>query len=233
MADSTATSKRSRSALEGGLLGVILVAGAVAIYLTAVGVSNGDASQQDRHWCAGLIAIEILVAFTLALWALGSPVQDLILGKDKRLSTSKLQALLWTYALAGMLLAIVVDNWIGSGVGYDQLINNSIPQEYLFLLGGPFAAAVASRGIVGTKVKKGTLTKTEGDGTGVTERLSEAVSDDQGNTNFVDTQYLLFQRRWARLRARRLHQRSKRRPAADSRHPGRADQRERRDLRLK
>jgi hypothetical protein len=188
------SASRSRWKSAGFLvpLGIALITG-LFIYLTVRGVSNGDASQQDRHWCAALIAIEILALATLLLSTIGSPVEDLVLGKDKRLSTSKLQALLWTYLLAGLLLAIVVDNWIGSGAGYDALIDNSIPQEYLILIGGPFAAAVASRGIVGTKVQNGTLTKTEGDeDAGARTRLSEAVSDDQGNTNLVDTQYFLF-----------------------------------------
>ena len=125
-------------------------------------------------------------------WPLRIDVEPLVLGQDKRLSTSKLQALLWTYALLGVLLAIVIANWMGQGAGYQHLVGQGLPEEYLLLLGGPFAAAIASKALVAGKVEDGTLTKTEGTGSGVKARAGEAFGDDQGNTDLVDTQYLLF-----------------------------------------
>lgn len=117
----------------------------------------------------------------------------MVVGKDKRLSTSKLQSLLWTYTLAGMLLAIIIAKWIGAEDSYTALIDKGLPEEYLILLGGPFAAAVASKAIVTSKVTNGTLTKTSGkEKASATDRLGEAFSNDQGDTDLVDTQYLLF-----------------------------------------
>jgi hypothetical protein len=116
-----------------------------------------------------------------------------VIGQDNRLSTSKFQALLWTVALGGVLLAIIIANWLGVGDSYTNLIQDQLPEEYLILLGGPFAAAIASKAIVTTKVDNGTITKPEKKtAASPTERLGEALSDDSGNTDLVDTQYLFF-----------------------------------------
>lgn len=172
------------------LLILIYLAVTVAV---AVPVTHGEASVRDELWFGGLLAIGILALLTVVLAALGLRIGDLVLGTDKRLSTSKLQVLFWTYGLAGVLLAIVIAKWAGADAGYDSLINQSLPEEYLILLGGPFAAAVASKAIVSGQVDSGKLAKTEGqDQASAKDRAAEAVSDDKGNTSLVDTQYLLF-----------------------------------------
>jgi hypothetical protein len=193
IADGSPTNvSRIRSRIDLAVLGLLLVAVAIPLAITSLHVSEDQASSTQQYWCAGLAAIEGLVVLTLLLRLMQRPVQGLVLGKDKRLSTSKLQALLWTYTLVGILLAIVIANWIGQTSGLDTLIRDSLPQEYLLLLGAPFAAAVASKAVIATKVENGTVTKTEGGDTGATVRVKEAFGDDQGNTNLVDTQYLLF-----------------------------------------
>ena len=171
-----------------------LVAGyLLALGLTVASVVGGNPSGNDEHWCAGLAAIGVLVLFTVALRLLRIRVGGLVIGQDRRLSTSKLQALLWTYALLGVLLAIVIANWIGASAGFDSLVDQGLPEEYLILLGGPFAAAIASKALVSSKVESGTLTKTEGAARADPgRRAGEAFGDDQGNTDLVDTQYLLF-----------------------------------------
>jgi hypothetical protein len=190
-----------------GLLVVIALALAylLALGLTAAPVINGDPSVKDEHWFAALAAIGIVVLFTVILGVLKIRVGGLVIGQDKRLSTSKLQALLWTYTLLGLLLAVLIDHWIGAHSGSCALVNNQppdgfcnlidkgLPEEYLILLGGPFAAAIASKAIVAGRVEDGTLTKPEPttEATG-TDRVGEAFSDDHGNTDLVDTQYLLF-----------------------------------------
>jgi IPT/TIG domain len=68
-----------------------------------------------------------------------------------------------------------------SGVSWD---------DYLILLGGPFAALALARATVTTKTDAGTLQKTVA--TDGTPSLRQALTGDDGNTDLVDTQYLLF-----------------------------------------
>jgi hypothetical protein len=185
MSDGTATAAgRGRWAF----LALVVIGYAVAIWLLF-----RVHSDQDRHWLAALLAIGGLVVITLVLHLLGAGVESLVMGKDKRISTSKLQAVLWTYALSWVLLAVVIGKWVGVDAGYEQLIAQSLPQEYLILLGGPFAAAVASKGIVATKVENGTMSKPPGDpDVSTKKKIAQVFSNDQGNTDLVDTQYLIF-----------------------------------------
>ena len=125
-----------------------------ALGLTIADVARGDPSRTAMHWCAGLGAVASLALFTLILRVFGIKLGGLVIGQDERLSTSKLQALLWTYLLLWMLLAIVIANWIGAPGGFNNLINQDLPEEYLILLGGPFAAAIASKAILARKVEK-------------------------------------------------------------------------------
>lgn len=162
---------------------------------------------------AFLAALWGLVLATLILSYLGASVWGLIAGADNRLSTSKVQAVIWTYAVVGALAVLLILYLVGDSQGLDVLIGaepvlddagepalnaagepvDPFPQTYLLLLGGPFAAAVAAKAIVSSKVGDGTLNKSEGDpDAGVSERLSQAVSDDAGNADLVDTQYLFF-----------------------------------------
>lgn len=125
----------------------------------------------------------------------GSYLHGLYAGVDGRWSTSKIQPLLWTYAvLFGLLSLFIADKF-----GYAALSRNGgfskidFREEYLLLLGGPFAAAVLAKGIVTNKVQNGDLTKT----TAATDRpltsgIQDIISDDSGNTDLVDLQYLLF-----------------------------------------
>lgn len=62
--------------------------------------------------------------------------------------------------------------------------------DYLVLLGGPFAALVLARGIVSAKVQSGTIQKTvANDGTA---KLRQALTSDDDNIDLVDSQYLIF-----------------------------------------
>jgi hypothetical protein len=168
-----------------------------ALGLTIADVAGGDPSRTAMHWCAALAAVASLALFTLILRVFGIKLGGLVIGQDQRLSTSKLQALLWTYLLLWMLLAILIANWIGAPGGFNNLINQDLPEEYLILLGGPFAAAIASKAIVSGKVENGTLSKTEGTPhpdrkKRAKQRVGEAFGNDEGNTDLGDTQYLLF-----------------------------------------
>jgi hypothetical protein len=120
--------------------------------------------------------------------------RGLFVGKDGRWSTSKLQALLWTYAVLFGLVSLIVAAWLGDDSGWETQKDLGLQEEYLILLGGPFAAAVLSKAITTQKVEAGTLPKSEAvaPAGSVGEGLREIISDDTGDTDLVDTQYFLF-----------------------------------------
>jgi hypothetical protein len=119
----------------------------------------------------------------------GAFFRTLFIGKDGRWSTSKLQALLWTYAVGFGLLALVVAKWLGNSQGFDHQVDQGLQDEYLLLLGGPFAAAVLARAITTTQVEQGNVEKPPSDPTlNPVQGASEVISDDAGAA-----------RRWRRI----------------------------------
>jgi hypothetical protein len=170
--------------LFGGMVGIGL---GIAWILVAIPVFEGDSSSQNLEWFGHLSAILILGLATLMLLLIGGDLKGLVVGQDNRVSTGKLQALVWTYAISAGLLSLLVNDWGGGGAGYDALLEEGLKDEYLILLGGPFAAAILAKGIVSRKAADGDITKTAG-----TPELSQAFSDDQGRADLNDMQYLLF-----------------------------------------
>jgi hypothetical protein len=122
--------------------------------------------------------------------------RGLYLGKDGRWSTSKLQVLLWTYAVLFALTAIFLAKALGVDEGLSNLIEDGDKNwdVYLILLGGPFAAMVLAQGITSTKVENESVAKTNSEEptTAVGEGLSQVISNDVGETDIVDLQYFLF-----------------------------------------
>jgi hypothetical protein len=165
----------------------------IAWALVLAQVADGNSSETNEQWFGHLTAVLALGLFTAALYALRRSLAGLVMGKDNRVSTSKLQVLVWTYAIAGGLVSLVVAKWAGAAAGYDNLLKEGLKDEYLILLGGPFAAAIAAKAIIGAKVENKTITKTDGPTDASTGELAaQAISDDTGNVDLVDTQYLLF-----------------------------------------
>lgn len=122
-------------------------------------------------------------------------------GEDGRWSTSKMQILLWTYAVLYGLLAIFVATQLGltleldlpgdiTGTDFSDL---QFHEQYLILLGGYFAAAVLAKGIKTNKVNEGEaqVTPTE-EVPGPVEGIKELVSDDAGKGDVGDAQFFLF-----------------------------------------
>jgi hypothetical protein len=117
----------------------------------------------------------------------------LYVGADGRWSTSKIQPLLWTYAVLFGLLSLFLADEFGYTLTAGSFSKISFEGEYLLLLGGPFAAAVLAKGIVTNKVENGDLTKTTAaDDRAPTAGVQDIISDDSGNTDLVDLQYFLF-----------------------------------------
>lgn len=117
----------------------------------------------------------------------------LVLGKDGRWSTSKVQLLAWTYAVVFGLASLFIAKWLGDDAGWTAQVDHGLQDAYLILLGGPFAAAVLSKAVTSKKVEDGTIQKTEATpSTDPIQGFGEVVSDDSGNTDLVDLQYFLF-----------------------------------------
>jgi hypothetical protein len=114
----------------------------------------------------------------------------LIIGVDGRGSTSKLQFVLWTYAVAFVFLALLLQ-----GLGED--IDDGFTEQYLFLLGIPIVGAVGAKAITTSKMEAHTLDKpAEPEPRGALKQtgsvVTEVVSDDDGHADVGDFQYFVF-----------------------------------------
>ena len=104
----------------------------------------------------------------------------LIVGEDRRLSTSKVQLMLWTFAIVLALLLLLF-----FGKDFSAL---ELQPEYLLLLGSPAAAVLLAKTFTASKVSNGAVENTEAPAPSVTD----VVTDDEGNTDLFDFQYFLF-----------------------------------------
>jgi len=115
-----------------------------------------------------------------------------VLGDDGRTSTSKLQAALWTFAIIWALVSLLAGAGVeafGKALGGDNL-----REEYLLLLGGPFAAAIAAKGITTKQTmndEDAKPPKSPGPTT-LGARATEVVTNDAGGVDIGDMQYAAF-----------------------------------------
>jgi IPT/TIG domain len=75
----------------------------------------------------------------------------------------------------------------GGQPGKYQSLIQSISPLYLVLLGGPFAAAVLAKSIVSSSASAQQTQKGQG-----SPSVADVFSDDEGNTDLIDTQYFAF-----------------------------------------
>ena len=146
----------------------------------------------NRQWAQVLAAGIVSLAVGLLALLGGEPYGALapLVGHDGRTSTSKVQSALWT-----VLLVWGMSFLLGQHVFDHQDINVVLPSDtwdqYLVVLGGPFAAAVLAKGIVTTQIANGTLTKTAIPPTDQAT-IAQVVQNDSNQTDLVDSQYFLF-----------------------------------------
>ncbi|MCJ0871001.1 hypothetical protein [Streptomyces sp. AP-93] len=142
---------------------------------------------------SALFALALLAALTgpIALRLLRHP--GFVTGRDGRLSTSTTLALAWTVILVWLLLATLgYGLTAGGGVDWFQGPEgplSSLTTVYLPLLGGPYAALIAAKAVVGMRVERGSMAKPAPKGT---ERrpMHDLISNDGGRTDLVDLQYV-------------------------------------------
>ncbi|MEU9302607.1 hypothetical protein [Streptomyces sp. NPDC048269] len=118
-----------------------------------------------------------------------------ITGRDGRLSTSTALALAWTVILVWLLLTTLgFGLTAGGGIGWFQGEHgplSSLTTVYLPLLGGPYAALIAAKTVVGIRVENGTMAKPAPKPTATGRRpLRELIANDSGRTDLVDLQYV-------------------------------------------
>ncbi|MEV7613998.1 hypothetical protein [Streptomyces sp. NPDC089799] len=143
----------------------------------------------------------------LALAALAGPVAlrlrrnpAFITGRDGRLSTSTTLALAWTVLLVWLLLVILgYGVFSGEGTAWFHRTPDGpfdpLTTVYLPLLGGPYAALIAAKAVVGMRIQQGSLTKpgpapAAGTDAPATRPVRDLIANDSGRTDLVDLQYV-------------------------------------------
>ena len=152
-------------------------------------------ASNDRALLVGAGIVLVLLLILLGLGTVGDPkarklklgIRALIGGADNRLSTSKAIVVAWTVVVAWMLIAEALRDFAAN----IPLGNLPVSNDYLLLLGGPFAAAVLAKQIVVTRLTNGTLSKPSAP-PGAPIKLSDLIAADDGQVDLVDFQYSLF-----------------------------------------
>jgi hypothetical protein len=132
-----------------------------------------------------------------------SGLRGLIVGADGRVSTSKVQAALWTGALLYAFLYVLLAGWHvwtrpetprlkALENGLEQLLQHPLQGEYVVLLGIPVAAAIAAKALVSGKILSGSMVKPPSTDEGVVAGVAETVSNDEGSGDLLDFQYAAF-----------------------------------------
>lgn len=115
-----------------------------------------------------------------------SALGSILAGTDHRTSTSKTVVFAWTLAVAFGLLSLLVAVWLGDHGPWDAEVRRGLQEEYLLLLGGPFAAAVLA------KYAATSQAESKPDAPVGEAGAAQLVSNDQGDTDLGDFQYVLF-----------------------------------------
>jgi hypothetical protein len=123
-----------------------------------------------------------------AILVLGACCYKLLLGTDKRWSTSKVTAASWTYLLGAAILGFVVAKFVGDPRGLNNLMHSGLAGQYGLLIGGSLGAAVAAKGIVGNQTKENASAKTKAP----KAKPLDIINNDAGEADLGDVQYVLF-----------------------------------------
>lgn len=153
---------------------------------TAVaGGATGSLSHIAVTTTRELLIVSIAVVLLVVAW----PLRKLLIGQDKRLSTSKTTAAVWTSLLTGSLLGMVIAKFAGHPEALEEIMHSGVAGQYGLLIGGPLGAAIAAKGIVGNQVEKNSAAKAPAAGSAHPLQL---VNNDSGEADLGDFQYVLF-----------------------------------------
>lgn len=174
---------------------LLIIVGVAPGLVLLVGAWNEDGKMVRDHWNWGGVAFKYHASAALATAAVWLVVSMLLgpskgglvrtfVGKGNRLSTSKLQVLLWTFAVSyAFLLFVTYLATSGKTTGFDTLNG-----DYLFLLGGPFAAALLAQAATVSKLQNNTVQQADA----ATPSSSDVVEDTAGRSSATDAQFLVF-----------------------------------------
>lgn len=185
---------RQRGGRKRGLHGPALLALALCLALLVAGivslaaVAGGSGTRTENEVFGYLFAAVVLASFGVLIQLMGRGVSKLVMGADNRISTSKVQVVIWTFALAATVLALIAQTWVGIDEGFDKISSGEFEfWPYLVLLGGPFAAAIGAKALVGSQVGSGDSAKPPGQ-----PEAAQVFTNDSGSADLIDCQYLLF-----------------------------------------
>ncbi len=144
-----------------------------------------------REWAVPAVVL-LVITLLLSIAGIGKPypigwlgvLGFMLIGADKRWSTSKTMFTLWTYAVAFVLISILTLRTAS------VIADNGIDGSYLFLLGFPVGAAVIAKQITVTSISNGDLFNA--DGSPSPNPLIDLTSDNEGKLDLGDFQYVLF-----------------------------------------
>jgi len=136
----------------------------------------------------------------------------LVIGKDGRASTSKVQAVLWTFAVFFAIGFLLV--WgrstgcdgttprqgacreaVEGQVALDRFVDHGIQAQYFVLMGFPIGVAIAAKAITQAQVDDHPGSKPDisaADKTGIRQGLREVAGNDDGEFDLLDFQYFAF-----------------------------------------
>lgn len=147
-----------------------------------------ELSPTRRATLTAIVLIWALLVVGAIVMRPNGGLRALLIGKDGRFSTSQTQAALWTLGLGFVLSFLLLRKPFGIT---DDAFAGSFKQlddVYLLMLGLPYAALVAARGITANKVDTDRLQKV----TASESKIRDLVTDDDGHPALLDTQFFVF-----------------------------------------
>jgi hypothetical protein len=181
-------SKQDTAQLIAGVLTVLFVLGLARMGRRDLVAMKAGSYTRGDGTTVSMLAGEVIPSADAALaqdipsrLVRRSALGAVIVGKDRRTSTSKTIAFAWTLAIGWGLLSLVIADVLGDAAEWTGL-----QEEYLLLLGGPYAAAVLAKYATSSQAES----KPDGAVGGATP--GQLVNDDEGDTDLGDLQYVLF-----------------------------------------
>jgi hypothetical protein len=134
------------------------------------------------------VALELAIIIIVAVTRVR--ISALVVGKDKRLSTSKTIATVWTLVVGATLFAMVYAALRDHGKSLSATDASKVVGQYAVLFGGPLGAAILAKTIVTGQNAKDPSAKPAS--TTGKAKVSDLIANDAGNTDLGDLQYVLF-----------------------------------------
>lgn len=161
----------------------VLIAYAAWPASALAGAPGPSSSSDEVWWTRGILALSLL-----AFLVITAVLKSMLVGADKRTSTSKTIAAIWSTLVAGSLFAFVVAKFADYPRALENMMHSGLAGQYGLLIGGPLGAAIAAKAIVSGQVSKNSAAKSSGEG----PNMAQLVQNDAEETDLGDFQYVLF-----------------------------------------